>query len=95
MKKFGFSLALCAALSFVAIPVMTTSADAAGKKKPKAAKVEVSKKSSGPAPASVVYFNSCASTGASYGVVVGSVSAVGCGLFWAVPVLVQSFIWRG
>ncbi len=101
MKKFGLSLAMCAALSLAAVPMMTTPADAqksgksSKKSKSKAAKVEVSKKSGGPAPASVVYFNNCATTGASYGLVIGSAAAVGCGVVWAVPVLIQSLIFRG
>ena len=99
MKKFGLSLAICAALSLAAVPMMTTPADAhkSGKssKKSKAAKVEVSKKSSGPAPASAVYFNNCATAGASYGTIIGGAAAVGCGVVWAVPVLIQSFIFRG
>jgi hypothetical protein len=100
MKKFGLSLALCAALSLAVVPAMTTPADAAksGKssksKKSKATKVEVTKQSNGTVPLSVSYFNSCANAGASWGWVVAPVAAVGCGAVWAGPVIFQSFFWR-
>lgn len=94
MKKFGLSLALCAALSFAVVTAMPTPAEAqksskSGKKssKSKPAKVTVRK---GYTPVSVVHFNGCVN---SFGWLV-PVGTVGCGVVWAVPTIVESLFWR-
>lgn len=97
MKKIGLSLALCAALSFAVVTAMPTPAEAqkAGKsgkksKKSKAAKVTV-KKAAAPTPVSYQYFTGCVN---AWGWL-APVGAVGCGVVWAVPVIVESVVWRG
>ena len=96
MKKFGLSLAICAALSFAVVTAMPTPVEAAkssksGKKssksKGKAAKVTVQKAGT---PVSVSYFHNCVN---SFGWL-APVGAVGCGAVFAVPVMVESFVWR-
>jgi hypothetical protein len=89
MKKFSVLVALLAALSFTAVTAMPTPAEAqkSGKKsgkKAKAAKVEVQKPGQ---PVTVQAYHYCVN---SFGVF-AVVGAVGCGAFWAVPVMVESF----
>lgn len=96
MKKFGMSLALCAALSLAVTTAMPTPADAAVKKSSKASKskpaeVTVQKRS---APYSVTYFNNCGRAGASWGWIVAPVAAVGCGTVFAIPAIFEAFVWR-
>jgi hypothetical protein len=94
MKKFGLSLALCAALSFAVVTAMPTPVEAAksGKssksKSSKPMKVKVQK--SGHQPVSVTYFNNCY---AGWGWL-APVAAVGCGAVFAIPVVVESLVWR-
>ena len=98
MKKLSLSIALCAALSLAVTTAIPTSVDAATEKssksskssKSKPAKVTVSKSAT---PASVTYFHNCAAVGAGWGIL-APVAAVGCGAVWAVPVIVQSLLWR-
>ena len=96
MKKFGLSLALCAALSFAVVTAMPTPAEAqksgksskkSGKSKGKPVKVTVQKAGT---PVSVTYFNHCAS---GWGWL-APVGAVGCGVVWAVPTIAESLFWR-
>jgi hypothetical protein len=96
MKKFGLSLALCAALSFAVVTAMPTPVEAAksskssksGKSKGKPAKVTVQKSRT---PVSVTYFNNCVESFGWFGVV----AAAGCGVVWAVPTMVETLVWRG
>lgn len=100
MKKFSLSLALCAAFSFAVVTAMPTPADAsshAGKSsksskssKSKPAKVTVNKSAS---PVSITHFNHCVGAGSGWGFF-APVVAVGCGAVFAVPVIVESFLFR-
>ena len=95
MKKFRLALALLAALSFTVVTAAPTPAEAqkSGKKsgksgkKAKAAKVEVQKPGQ---PVTVQVYHNCVN---SFGVF-AVVGAVGCGAFWAVPVMIESFTVR-
>lgn len=94
MKKFGLSLALCAALSFAVVTAMPTPAEAqksskSGKKSSKSKPAKVTVKKSG-GPVTVVYFNHCVD---AFGYL-APVGAVGCGAVWAAPVIVESLMWR-
>lgn len=99
MKKFGLSLALCAALSFAVVTAMPTPVEAAksGKSAKKSSKAKSSKSKpakvtvrKGYTPVSVVYFNGCVNT---FGWLV-PVGTVGCGVVWAVPTIAESLFWK-
>jgi hypothetical protein len=83
MKKASLCVALCAALSLVA-----AGADAQGKKdagKSKKAKVTVQKKA--PEPVSVSNFHACVASGVG---IFPVITTVGCTVFWAIPIGVES-----
>jgi len=90
MNKASLSLALCAAFSLAGVTAAT-----AQKSSSKAPKVEVRAK----APTMVDHFHGCVGVGTStigavplIGLVAAPVSAVGCGVVWAVPVFVEAFL---
>jgi hypothetical protein len=98
MNKLSLSLALCAAFSFAVAVATPTPADAQAKKSSKSSKSSKSKpmkvtvQKSG-SPVSVISFNNCAAIGAGWGIF-APVAAVTCGAVFAVPVIVESFVWR-
>jgi hypothetical protein len=86
--NLSFAILTAAALAFAASP-----ADAASKKKSKGskAKVTVSQK----APATGYWasgFNNCASASATMWLPFAAVGTVGCGVVYAVPVMVEGFV---
>jgi hypothetical protein len=97
MKKASLSLALCAALSVV---MAAAPADAQTKKKAasKPAQVTVSK---APHAHYVGHFHSCGGAGhQAFGrvpllnLILVPITTVGCGLVFAVPILVETFVVR-
>ena len=95
MKKFGISLALCAALSLAVTTAMPTPADAQTKKSSKSSKAKPAEvtvqKSHG--NNSATYFNNCGRAFASWGWF-APVGAVGCGTVFAIPAIFEAFVWR-
>jgi hypothetical protein len=88
--NLSFAILTAAALALAASP-----ADAAGKKKSKSsskAKVTVSQR----APVVTGYwasgFNNCASASATMWVPFAAVGTVGCGVVYAVPVMIEGFV---
>jgi hypothetical protein len=90
--NLSFAILTAAALALAAAP-----ADAATKKKSKGSsktKVTVSQR----APVTTGYwsagFNNCASVGAGAWYPIAAAGAVGCGLVYAVPVMIEGFVYR-
>ena len=89
MKKFS----IFAFVSAIALAIAAAPAEAATKKKSKGskAKVTVSKQ----APVTGVWasgFNQCASMNAGAWYPIAAVGAVGCGIVYAVPVMIEGFM---
>ena len=93
--KMNFSLAIlaAAALAFAASP-----ADAASKKKSKGSKAKVTVSKPAPAGYATGYWSSsmlaCGSATAGAWYPIAAVGSVGCGLVYAVPVMVEGFVVR-
>ena len=93
MKKASLSLALCAAIT---VAMAATPSYAAAKKSSKPMKVTVTKN-----PLMVSHFHACVGSGTQFwgripliGLIAGPVSAIGCGLVYSGPVLVETFVLR-
>lgn len=90
MKKIG----LFTVISAIALALAASPADAQAKKKAaksSKAKVTVSKQ----APVTGYWasgFNNCASVGAGAWYPIAAVGAVGCGVVYAVPVMIEGFL---
>jgi hypothetical protein len=90
MKKFS----VFAFVSAIALAIAAAPAEAATKKKSKGskAKVTVSKQ----APVTTGFwasgFNNCASVGTGAWYPLAAVGAVGCGIVYAVPVMIEGFM---
>ena len=90
--KLNLSVAIlaAAAVAFAASP-----SEAAGKKKSKgSAKTKVTVSKAAPSGYWASGFNNCASAGSRMWFPLAAVGAVGCGIVYAVPVAVESFLWR-
>ena len=93
--KMNFSLAIlaAAATAFAASP-----ADAASKKKSKGSKAKVTVSKPAPAGYATGYWSSsmqaCGSATAGAWYPIAAVGSVGCGLVYAVPVMVEGFVVR-
>ena len=86
--KLKLSVAVLATAAFA---LAAAPAEAQSKKKGgKAAKVTVTK-SAGPYWAS--QHNACASVGAGMWYPIAAVGAIGCSVFYAVPVMAEGFLW--
>ena len=91
MKKFS----VFAFVSAIALAIAAAPAEAATKKKKSKgskAKVTVSQQ----APVSGYWasgFNNCASVNAGAWYPIAAVGAVGCGVFYAVPVMIEGFLY--
>ena len=89
--NLSFAILTAAALALAAAP-----ADAASKKKSKGAsktKVTVSKQ----APATGYWaggFNNCAGASATMWLPFAAVGTVGCGVVYAIPVMIEGFVYR-
>ena len=88
--KLKFSVAVLAA---VAMAIAASPADAKGKKKgSKAAKVTVTR-SDAPTSFWAGQHYACTSVGSGFWYPIAAVGAVGCSAFYAVPVMVEGFVW--
>jgi hypothetical protein len=88
--NLSFAILTAAALAFAA-----SSADAATKKKSKESKARVTVSQTAPATGYWASgFNNCASASATMWLPFAAVGTVGCGVVYAVPVMVEGFVYR-
>jgi len=91
--NLSFAILTAAAIALAAAP-----ADAAGKKKSKASKGKAKVTVSQRAPVTTGFwasgFNNCASASATWWFPIAAVGTVGCGVVYAVPVMVEGFVYR-